>query len=83
MDRNLQPRRGHDEINRRSLHAVPSSFHGDEARTAHMSLIGKMPVKQVRMAHVANVDSHSTNVAAAMHSELLRTGVVKDFGNML
>jgi glucan phosphorylase len=47
-----------------------------------MSLIGKMPVKQVRMAHVAIVDSYRTNVAAAMHSELLRTVVVKDFGDM-
>jgi glycogen phosphorylase len=65
------------------LHAVHSSFRGDEARTARMSLIGEMPVKHVRMPHVAIVDSHNTNVEAAMHSELLRTPAVKDFGDML
>jgi glycogen phosphorylase len=64
------------------LHAVYSTFPGDEARTAGMNLIGAMPVKPVRMAHVAIVGSHSTNVVAAMHSELLRTTVVKDFGDM-
>jgi glycogen phosphorylase len=46
-----------------------------------MILIGEMPVKPVRMAHVAIVGSHYTNVMAAMHSELLRTTVVKDFGD--
>ena len=41
-----------------------------------------MPVKQVRMAHLAIVGSHSTNGVAAIHSELLRTTVVKDFADM-
>jgi starch phosphorylase len=42
------------EINRRVLHAVQSSFPGDDARTARMSLIGETPVKQVRMAHLVH-----------------------------
>ena len=46
-----------------------------------MSLIqGK--VKQVRMAHLAIVRSHSTGGVAAAHSELLRTTTVRDFAEM-
>jgi len=70
------------EINRRFLHAVQTSFPSDDARTARMSLIEETPVKQVRMAHLAIVGSHSTNGVAAIHSELLRTTVVKDFADM-
>ena len=47
-----------------------------------MSLIEEVPVKQVRMAHLAIVGSHSTNGVAAIHSELLRTTVVKDFAEI-
>src|SRR5215475_14541329 len=70
------------EINRRFVHVVQTRFPGDDARTERMSLIEEMPVKQVRMAHLAIVGSHSTNGVAAMHSELLRTTVVKDFADM-
>jgi glycogen phosphorylase len=71
------------EINRRFLDAVRTRFPGDDARTARMSLIEETPRKQVRMANMAIVGSHSTNGVAAMHSELLRTTVVKDFADML
>jgi starch phosphorylase len=40
-------------------------------------------VRQVRMAHLAIVGTHSTNGVAAIHSQLLRTRVVKDFADML
>src|SRR5215813_162282 len=70
------------EINRRFLHEVQTRFPGDDARTERMSLIEEMPVKQVRMAHLAIVGSHSTNGVAAIHSELLRTTVVKDFADI-
>src|SRR2546428_11555247 len=61
---------------------MQSSCPGDDARTARMSLIEEMPVKQVHMAHLAIVGSHSTNSVAAIHSELLCTTVVKDFADM-
>jgi starch phosphorylase len=47
-----------------------------------MSLIEETPVKQVRMAHLAIVGSHSTNGVAEIHSRLLRTTVVQDFADM-
>ena len=61
------------EINRRFLDDVRARFPGDQGRVTRMSLIEETPVKQVRMAHLAIVGSHSTNGVAAMHSDLLRT----------
>src|SRR5262249_21786120 len=53
------------EINRRFLDDVRARFPGDEARVIRMSLIEESPVKQVRMAYLALVGSHSTNGVAA------------------
>jgi starch phosphorylase len=71
------------EINRRFLGEVRTRFPGDEGRVVRMSLIEETPIKQVRMAHLAIVGSHSTNGVAAIHSELLRRTVVRDFADML
>jgi starch phosphorylase len=70
------------EINRRFLKDVLSRYPGDSARQQRMSLIEEAPVRQVRMAHLAIVGTHSTNGVAAIHSELLRTRLVKDFADM-
>jgi glycogen phosphorylase len=70
------------EINRRFLDEVRTRYSGDEARVVRMSLIEETPVKQVRMAHLAIVGSHSTNGVAEIHSRLLRTTVVQDFAEM-
>jgi glycogen phosphorylase len=67
------------EINRRFLDDVRADHPGDEARVARMSLIEESPVRQVRMANLAIVGTHSTNGVAAIHSELLRTRTVADF----
>jgi glycogen phosphorylase len=56
------------EINRRFLDDVRRRFPGDESR--------------VRMAHLAVVGSHSTNGVAAIHSDLLRTRVLRDFAEL-
>ena len=47
-----------------------------------MSLIEETPARQVRMANLAIVGTHSTNGVAAIHSELLRTKTVADFAAM-
>jgi starch phosphorylase len=67
------------EINRRFLDEVRSRYPGDDARLARMSLIGEAGNKQVRMAHLACVGSHAINGVAALHSELLKGSVLKDF----
>ncbi|SDW46056.1 glycogen/starch/alpha-glucan phosphorylase [Nitrosomonas communis] len=70
------------EINRRFLDEVRARFPGDEARVARMSLIGEAGEKCVRMAHLATVGSHAINGVAALHSDLLKASVLKDFYEM-
>ncbi len=70
------------EINRRLLDAVRKRFPGDEGRIQRVSLIEEGPPKQVRMANLAIVGSHSTNGVAAIHSQLLRTMTVKDLAEV-
>ena len=67
------------EINRRFLDEVRAAFPGDEDRVRRMSLIGEDGGKRVRMAHLATVGSHAINGVAALHSELLKESVLKDF----
>ena len=70
------------EINRRFLDEVRARHPGDEARIARVSLIEEGATRQVRMAHLAIIGSHSTNGVAALHSELLKQCVVPDFAAM-
>ena len=70
------------EINGRFLDEVRATFPGDEDRVRRMSLIGEDGGKCVRMAHLATVGSHAINGVAALHSELLKASVLKDFYEM-
>ena len=70
------------EINRRFLDEVRARFPGDQDRVRRMSLIGEDGEKRIRMAHLATVGSHAINGVAALHSELLKTTVLKDFYEM-
>ncbi len=67
------------EINSRFLDEVRAKFPGDEDRVRRMSLIGEEGGKTVRMAYLATVGSHAINGVAALHSELLKESVLKDF----
>ncbi|MBI5589071.1 MAG: glycogen/starch/alpha-glucan phosphorylase [Deltaproteobacteria bacterium] len=67
------------EINRRFLRDVSLYFLGNEERMNRMSLIEEGPEKQLRMAHLAIVGSHSVNGVAELHSRLLRGKELKDF----
>jgi starch phosphorylase len=70
------------EINRRLLDDVRSRYPGDDARRTRMSLIEEGPTRKIRMAHLAVVGTHSTNGVAELHSNLLRTHVLRDFAEM-
>src|SRR6185312_9350138 len=70
------------EINRRFLDTVRSRYPSDANRVKRMSLIEEEPVRKVRMAHLAVVGTHSTNGVAQIHSDLLRSHVLRDFAEV-
>src|SRR5262245_46574552 len=70
------------EINRRFLDDVRRRYPGDVDRVRRVSLMDESGCKQVRMAHLAIVGTHSTNGVSVIHSELLRTRVVPDFAEL-
>jgi starch phosphorylase len=70
------------EINRRLLDEVRTRFSGEEDRAKNITLVEEGDQRQVRMANLAIVGSHSTNGVAAIHSQLLRTTTVKDLAEM-
>jgi len=70
------------EINRRFLDEVRARFPGDDGRAARMSLIDESGERFVRMANLATVGAHAVNGVARLHSELLRTTVMRDFADL-
>ncbi|MEL7316718.1 MAG: glycogen/starch/alpha-glucan phosphorylase, partial [Cyanobacteria bacterium J06559_3] len=67
------------EINQRFLDGVRLKYMGDVGKMAQLSLIDESGEKYVRMAHLACVGSHTINGVAALHSELLKQTVLRDF----
>jgi starch phosphorylase len=67
------------EINARFLAEVARCWPGDNGRLARMSLIEEGPDPQVRMAYLAIVGSFSVNGVAALHSDLLKQGLFREF----
>jgi starch phosphorylase len=68
-----------DEINRRHLENVRSKFPGDIDRVRRLSLIDEGGERFVRMAHLASLGSHAINGVAELHTQLLKTHVLRDF----
>jgi glycogen phosphorylase len=67
------------EINARFLSQVAARWPGDMERQRRMSLIEEGYDPQVRMAYLAIVGSFSVNGVAALHSELLKQGLFRDW----
>ncbi len=68
------------DINSRFLRQVATRYPGDAGKLERMSIIQEMPEKAVRMAHLGIVGSKSTNGVAALHTQLLRTQAMPEFG---
>jgi starch phosphorylase len=65
-----------EEINRRFRLLLEGRYPGDYGKIDYMSIISDGIVK---MAHLAVVGSSSVNGVAAVHTELLKTNVMRDF----
>lgn len=67
------------DINLFFLQHVEAAFPGDRALLSRLSIIEENPFQQVRMAHLAIIGSHTVNGVAAIHSELIKSTIFKDF----
>ncbi len=81
---NLLPRHAQIvfEINRRFLDRVRVEYPDDEEKVRRMSIIDESAEKEVRMANLAIVGSHSVNGVAKLHTEILKNSIFKDFYNL-
>lgn len=70
------------EINQRFLEHVIRLFPGDSALLSRVSILDDQHGKQVRMAHLAVVGSHTVNGVAELHSQLLKTTLFADFARI-
>ena len=70
------------EMNSRFLAEVAVKFPGDNERLRRMSIIQEGDQKKVRMAHIAIIGSFSINGVSALHSELLKSQLFRDFFEM-
>ena len=70
------------EINRRFLDQVYERYPKDGGRIARLSIIDEQGSKYVRMANLASIGSHAINGVAALHSELLKKDVLRDFAEL-
>ncbi len=67
------------EINHRFLEEVRQRFPGEDDLVRRVSIYEEGDHKRVRMAHLAVVGSRSVNGVAELHTQLLRSCVLKDF----
>jgi glycogen phosphorylase len=67
------------EINKRFLDSIRADRRADDGAVSRMSIIEEGTPKQVRMANLAVVGSHSVNGVAALHTDLLKRELFHDF----
>jgi len=70
------------EINSKFLEEVKRRYPGDNERLGRMSLVEEHGGKQVNMAHLCIVGSHAVNGVAALHSQIIKNEIFKDFAEM-
>lgn len=67
------------DINYTFLQAVERKYPGDREKLSRMSLVQEGNPQNIRMANLAVIGSHTVNGVAELHSELVRTTILKDF----
>ncbi|MDG2167608.1 MAG: glycogen/starch/alpha-glucan phosphorylase [Opitutales bacterium] len=58
---------------------VDTKWPNDDKMKVALSIVEEGDVQMIRMAHLSVVGSHSTNGVAALHTELLKKNILKDF----
>jgi starch phosphorylase len=70
------------DINARFLSSVTAAHGQDTELMRRLSLIDEGGERRVRMAYLAVVASHSVNGVSALHSELMKASIFKDFAQL-
>jgi glycogen phosphorylase len=70
------------EINELFIKDLQARFPGDPERVSRMSIVEEHWERKIRMAHLAIVGSHSVNGVAALHTEILKHELFRDFYEM-
>ena len=75
-------------INKKYIVTIPDlvcmccRWPGDADRQRRMSLVEEHGEKRINMAHLCIVGSHAVNGVAAIHSEIIKRDIFKDFHDM-
>lgn len=82
---NLLPRHYQiiEEINRRFLIQVSEQFPDEPERKDRTTIITGIGEKTINMARLAIVGSHAVNGVSALHSDILKHDLLKDFFEMM
>jgi starch phosphorylase len=70
------------DINRYFLQDAIIRFRGDQNKVRAVSIIEESDPKQIRMANLCIVASHSTNGVAALHTDLLKSRLVPELASL-
>lgn len=70
------------EINKRFLNTVHNTFGDDINKIRRMSIISEGENPSVQMANLGIVGSHKINGVAALHSDLIKKTIFKDFNEL-
>ena len=70
------------EINHRFLQSLSERFPQETDLPARLSIFQEGAQRRVRMAHLAIIGSHTVNGVAALHSDILKTDLFRDFNRV-
>ncbi|MBL7006389.1 MAG: glycogen/starch/alpha-glucan phosphorylase [Spirochaetia bacterium] len=70
------------EINHRFLQRAVTYFHGNTGKISRVSIIEESNPREIRMANLSIIGSHSTNGVARLHTELLQSRMFPEFAQI-
>jgi glycogen phosphorylase len=70
------------EINQRFIDYLKQQCPDEPELISKLSIIQEGDIQKIRMAHLAIAGSHSVNGVAALHSEIIKTSLFKDFNRI-
>jgi glycogen phosphorylase len=70
------------EINQRFIDYLKQQCPDEPELISKLSIIHEGDIQKIRMAHLAIAGSHSVNGVAALHTEIIKTSLFKDFNRI-